>query len=153
MIRGTFLQIRVVAYDSCNPVQQVVAIVRITVIRNKNQPIFDREEYTSSIFETIPVGDIILTVKATDADEGVSGDLVYSLDLENSVPSDLGKFFYVNPTTGNVTIIGRLTDDPSKRVQYIVSQQRPMTIYFIHATLKFVLRLCVKTVHLFYITY
>ncbi len=64
----SFCQVRVVAYDSCNPVQKTVTFVRVTVIRNENRPVFEKDEYAMTIEETQPLGVQILQVKAEDTD-------------------------------------------------------------------------------------
>ena len=63
------LQIRVVTFDSCNPVQKSVAMVMVTVVRNSVRPRFDQSEYRATIDEMHPIGVVIQQVKAVDADE------------------------------------------------------------------------------------
>ncbi len=62
------LQIRVVAFDSCNPVQKVAAFVRVTVVRNENRPVFAQAEYTVNIEDTQPLGVSVATITAEDKD-------------------------------------------------------------------------------------
>jgi protocadherin Fat 4 len=118
---GTLYVVRVVAYDSCNPVQKTVAFVRVTVIRNENRPEFDESEYEVTIEETQSLGLQILQVNAEDSDPGVSGQVRYLLAAEDSVPNTVDRWFFVNPTTGSLSVITNLRDEPSKRTQYILS--------------------------------
>ena len=69
-IDNSFLnsQIRVVTYDSCNPVQKAAAFVRVTVVRNENRPVFGQSEYTINIEETQPLGVSITAITANDND-------------------------------------------------------------------------------------
>ena len=62
-------QIRIVAYDSCNPAQKAVAFVRVTVVRNENKPGFLRGQYNTEIEETQPLGAEILRLEARDEDK------------------------------------------------------------------------------------
>lgn len=56
-------------YDSCNPVQKSVAIVTVTVVRNADKPNFSQAQYNVTVEDTIMVGQVIATVKATDNDK------------------------------------------------------------------------------------
>ena len=60
------------AYDSCNPSQKTVAIVKVSVTRNANRPVFSRKEYSVTIEETVSLGREIAKVDARDLDP-VSG--------------------------------------------------------------------------------
>lgn len=59
--------VRVQAYDSAYPNNPTVCVVTINVIRNPSSPIFIGN-YEQTINENYPVGDVILTVTARDAD-------------------------------------------------------------------------------------
>lgn len=59
--------VRVEAYDSAYPSNPTVCTVTINVIRNPSSPIFIGN-YETTINENYPVGDVILTVTARDAD-------------------------------------------------------------------------------------
>lgn len=63
------MQIRVVAYDSCNPVQKSVVMVTVSVVRNTDQPVFEKAEYAINVLDTVAVGKVIGKVKAVDMDE------------------------------------------------------------------------------------
>ncbi len=62
-------QIRVVAFDTCNPVQKSVAFVTLTVRRNEARPTFPEEQYEVNIPETKSVGEILTHVEAFDSDQ------------------------------------------------------------------------------------
>ena len=46
----------------------------------------------------------------------------YVLDLENSVPDNVDRYFFVGRTTGNIMLIGNLRDDPDRNTEYTVSR-------------------------------
>jgi hypothetical protein len=54
--------------------------------------------------------------------QGPAGRVEYVLDRENSVPSDVDRYFYVSRTTGNVTLIANLRDDPNRHTVYTVTR-------------------------------
>ena len=77
---------------------------------NDNAPVFNKFE-PRSIQETVPEGDIVFTVTATDADQPgtPSSQLEYSIEGG----SDKGKvifltldFFFLSADTGKVIVIG-----------------------------------------------
>ncbi|NWT82998.1 PCDGH protein, partial [Lanius ludovicianus] len=45
---------------------------------NDNAPVFSQAEYTVRVPEDVPVGSVLVTVTATDADEGQYGEIKYS---------------------------------------------------------------------------
>ncbi|XP_054593244.2 protocadherin gamma-A1 [Nothobranchius furzeri] len=70
--------------------------LNITVIVsdvNDNPPVCGTQKYTITIKENAPVGTLLLTVNASDPDEGINGDTEYSLRSKNrgvsSEPFDL----------------------------------------------------------------
>ncbi|NXT62327.1 PCDGD protein, partial [Chaetops frenatus] len=67
------------ASDGGDPARTGTARIRVTVVdANDNAPVFSQAEYTVRVPEDVPVGSILLTVTATDADEGPNGLVKYS---------------------------------------------------------------------------
>ncbi|NXA93770.1 PCDG4 protein, partial [Melanocharis versteri] len=60
-------------------------------------PVFSQAEYTVRVPEDVPVGSVLVTVTATDADEGLNGQVKYSFNKISDRGSEL---FYVDPETG-----------------------------------------------------
>ncbi|KAG0416568.1 hypothetical protein HPB47_006329 [Ixodes persulcatus] len=67
---------------------------------NDNAPVFEHESYSASVVEDASPGSVVTTIAATDRDTGPQGEggLMYSL-LGNGAEK-----FYVNPTSGVVTV-------------------------------------------------
>uniref|UniRef100_A0A087X3Y7 Cadherin domain-containing protein n=1 Tax=Poecilia formosa TaxID=48698 RepID=A0A087X3Y7_POEFO len=79
--------------------------VNITVILsdiNDNAPVCDKQKYTATIKENAPVGTFLLTVSASDTDEGVNGEVEYSLRSKHRGPSS--EQFDLNSKTGKLTV-------------------------------------------------
>lgn len=57
-----------VAHDTCDPVQRAVTKVLVTVDRNANAPVFERDNYHITIDEAQSLGETIVSVTATDID-------------------------------------------------------------------------------------
>ncbi|NWV86448.1 PCDG7 protein, partial [Dasyornis broadbenti] len=69
----------------------------------------DREgggsEYTVRVPEDVPVGSVLVTVTATDADEGLYGHVKYSLKKVSDMASDI---FHLDSETGAITLLRSL---------------------------------------------
>ncbi|XP_040903617.1 protocadherin Fat 4-like [Toxotes jaculatrix] len=79
--------------------------INITVIVsdiNDNSPVCDKQKYTITIRENAPAGTFLLTVNASDSDEGMNGEIEYSLRSKlrglSSDPFDL------DHRTGKLTV-------------------------------------------------
>ncbi|NXH49017.1 PCDGD protein, partial [Dicaeum eximium] len=67
------------ASDGGDPARTGTARIRVTVVdANDNAPVFSQAEYTVRVPEDVPVGSTLVTVTATDADEGLNGQVKYS---------------------------------------------------------------------------
>ncbi|NXM75345.1 PCDGH protein, partial [Serilophus lunatus] len=67
------------ASDGGDPARTGTARIRVTVLdANDNTPVFSQGEYTVRVPEDVPVGSTLVTVTATDADEGLNGHVKYS---------------------------------------------------------------------------
>ncbi len=72
-----FHQLNVVAYDSAYPEVRTTAEVMIGVTRNQNGPQFQPSAtYEKVIVDSYAVGEIVLTVRATDGDSQVRTDSI-----------------------------------------------------------------------------
>ncbi|NXF75784.1 PCDGD protein, partial [Sclerurus mexicanus] len=67
------------ASDGGDPARTGTARIRVTVLdANDNAPVFSQAEYTVRVPEDVPVGSTLVTVTATDPDEGLNGKVKYS---------------------------------------------------------------------------
>ncbi|NXL13269.1 PCDGE protein, partial [Setophaga kirtlandii] len=67
------------AIDGGDPARTGTARIRVTVVdANDNAPVFSQAEYTVRVPEDVPVGSVLVTVTATDVDEGLNGQVKYS---------------------------------------------------------------------------
>ncbi|XP_062957725.1 cadherin-23 isoform X1 [Cynocephalus volans] len=108
-----WLNFTVRASDNGSPPRAAEIPVYLEIVDiNDNNPIFDQPSYQEAVFEDVPVGTVILTVTATDAD---SGDFAV---IEYSLGDGEGKFA-VNPTTGDIYVLSSL--DREKKDHYILT--------------------------------
>ncbi|XP_064616166.1 protocadherin Fat 4-like isoform X2 [Liolophura sinensis] len=65
---------------------------------NDNMPVFDQTEYYKEITNNPKLGDVMITVTATDDDEGPAGDVTYAIEGCGEA------FFAINNRTGDITL-------------------------------------------------
>ncbi|XP_034936764.1 cadherin-87A [Chelonus insularis] len=93
------LEFTVVVYDSGFPQLSASAKVTVNIINvNDQDPKFEKKSYKVSIKENSPPGTHVTVVKAIDGDEGVFGEVTYSLIGEHA--SD----FNIGHDTGEITV-------------------------------------------------
>ncbi|XP_066184993.1 protocadherin gamma-A2-like isoform X4 [Sylvia atricapilla] len=94
------------ASDGGDPARTGTARIRVTVLdANDNAPVFSQAEYTVRVAEDVPVGSVLVTVTATDADEGLNGQVKYSLKKVSDMASDI---FHLDSETGAITLLRSL---------------------------------------------
>lgn len=64
-----------------------------------------------SVEENIPSGTVIFQVRATDADYGNNSVISYTL-----LPSEYGTKFSIDPSSGNITVIGNLDHENTSEI-------------------------------------
>ncbi|XP_006866314.1 PREDICTED: protocadherin gamma-A10 [Chrysochloris asiatica] len=90
------------ASDRGDPLRSGTALVSVTVFdANDNAPVFTLPEYLVSVPENLPVGSRLLTVTATDRDEGANGEVTYSF---RKLPDTHLLKFQLNKNTGEIKI-------------------------------------------------
>ncbi|XP_056132814.1 protocadherin beta-16-like [Lampris incognitus] len=91
------------ALDGGSPQRSGTVVIHVIVLdANDNPPVFSQAVYKVSLPENSPLNTVVVTVSATDADEGVNGEVMYELDhvSENS------NAFSLDPKTGEVKVNG-----------------------------------------------
>ncbi|XP_060936152.1 protocadherin beta-15-like [Limanda limanda] len=98
------LTIVLVATDGGSPQRSGTAVVHVTVMdANDNAPVFSQAVYKASLPENSPLYTVVVTVSATDADEGVNGDVTYEFD---HISDEGNNVFSLDQTTGEITVTG-----------------------------------------------
>ncbi|XP_062986142.1 protocadherin gamma-A6-like isoform X5 [Elgaria multicarinata webbii] len=94
------------ATDGGDPVRSGTTQIQVIVLdANDNAPVFSQPVYETSIKENIPKGSIVSTVKATDLDEGINGEVKYSF---KKIAVKDSQMFHLNSTSGIITLMGNL---------------------------------------------
>ncbi|XP_030000809.1 protocadherin gamma-A4-like isoform X44 [Sphaeramia orbicularis] len=91
------------AFDGGSPQRSGTVVIYVTVLdTNDNVPVFSQNVYKATLPENSPFDTVLLRVSATDADEGVNGEVIYAFDHV----SDENQIFSLNPKTGEVKVVG-----------------------------------------------
>ncbi|XP_055080800.1 protocadherin gamma-C5-like [Periophthalmus magnuspinnatus] len=95
------------ALDGGNPVKSGVMKILISVLDiNDNIPVFKKPLYNITVPENSSPGSVLVTVAATDADEGVNGQVQYS--FAEHTPETHLTLFSINSDTGELSLAGNL---------------------------------------------
>ncbi|KAK0157779.1 hypothetical protein PV328_011474 [Microctonus aethiopoides] len=110
------LEFNVIAYDSGVPLLSSTAKVTVNIINvNDQDPKFDETSYHVSVKENSPPGEHVTIVHAYDKDEGIFGDVNYSLIGEHA--SD----FNIGHETGEITVGGATVLDREETPEIMIT--------------------------------
>ncbi|XP_048717673.2 protocadherin gamma-A10 isoform X15 [Caretta caretta] len=99
------------ATDGGDPVRSGTAQIRVIVLdANDNAPVFTEAIYRARVLENVPKGSTVVSVKATDPDEGVNKELKYSF---RTIVEKGSQIFHLDSRTGEVTVVGNLDFEES----------------------------------------
>uniref|UniRef100_A0A667XQK0 FAT atypical cadherin 4 n=1 Tax=Myripristis murdjan TaxID=586833 RepID=A0A667XQK0_9TELE len=92
-----FYQLLIEVEDKGDPKKFGYLQVNVTIQDiNDNPPVFDQDQYQTSVFEDAAVGSSVLQITASDQDEGANADIRYFLDE--------GTPFQIDPKAGTIII-------------------------------------------------
>ncbi|XP_034740303.1 protocadherin gamma-C5-like [Etheostoma cragini] len=95
------------ALDGGNPVRSGTLQITIHVLdTNDNFPVFEKNIYKVALGEKSLHGAVVIKPKATDADEGLNGEIEFSFD--SRTPESVLSLFDIDPLTGEITLKGEL---------------------------------------------
>nr|XP_024102481.2 protocadherin alpha-5 isoform X7 [Pongo abelii] len=89
-------------------VQLIITVLDI----NDNAPVFDRTLYTVKLPENVSIGTLVIHPNASDLDEGLNGDIIYS--FSSDVSPDIKSKFHMDPISGAITVIGHMDFEESR---------------------------------------
>ncbi|XP_065591116.1 LOW QUALITY PROTEIN: protocadherin gamma-A5-like [Cyrtonyx montezumae] len=103
---AAFHELLLTASDGGEPARTGTARIRVVVLdANDNAPVFSQAVYTVRVPEDVPVGSTLLSVTATDPDDGTNGDVKYSL---NKITQKASKIFHLEPDIGAIRLMRNL---------------------------------------------
>ncbi|CAK6446151.1 unnamed protein product [Pipistrellus nathusii] len=96
------LSLTLTALDGGSPPRSGTSTIRIVIVDvNDNAPQFPQAIYQAQAPENSPVGSIIATVSASDADSGIYAEIAYSFF---DASEDIHSTFQINPVSGEIVL-------------------------------------------------
>ncbi|XP_076020965.1 protocadherin alpha-3-like [Genypterus blacodes] len=97
------IDLTLTAVDGGKPPKSGTLQIKVNVLDvNDNSPVFSKNLYKVRLVENAPIGTALLTLSATDLDDGVNGELVYSFTGTRRLnPNDK---FSLNENTGEIIV-------------------------------------------------
>uniref|UniRef100_A0A3Q3A397 Cadherin domain-containing protein n=1 Tax=Kryptolebias marmoratus TaxID=37003 RepID=A0A3Q3A397_KRYMA len=97
------IKMTLTALDGGSPQRSGTAVIHVSVLdANDNAPVFSQAVYEASLPENSPLGTVVITVSATDADEGVNGVVTYDF---GHVSEEGKKVFSIDRKKGEIRLI------------------------------------------------
>ncbi|NXG47511.1 PCD12 protein, partial [Psilopogon haemacephalus] len=91
------------ATDHGEPPRSGTALIKVIVLdSNDNSPVFAQSSLAVEVREDAPPGTLLVTVTATDPDQGPNGEIEYS--LSRHAPPEVLSAFGLDPRTGSVVL-------------------------------------------------
>ncbi|KAM6251561.1 LOW QUALITY PROTEIN: uncharacterized protein LJ264_009318 [Porphyrio hochstetteri] len=104
--QAAFHELVLRASDGGEPARTGTARIRVAVLdANDNAPVFSQAEYTVRVPEDVPVGSTLVTLTATDADEGLNGHVKYGF---HKISDQASEIFNLDFEIGEISLKGDL---------------------------------------------
>ncbi|XP_060109587.1 protocadherin alpha-C2-like isoform X2 [Heteronotia binoei] len=95
------------ALDGGRPPKSATARITVRVLdTNDNPPQFDRATYAATLLENAALGSLVVTLNASDPDEGSNGQVRYA--FSSYTPRQVRRLFALHPVSGEVRVNGTL---------------------------------------------
>ncbi len=92
------------AVDGGTPPRSGTVVIHVTVLdANDNAPVFSQDIYKVSLPENSPLDTVVVTVSATDADEGQNGEVTYAF---GHLPQKVQQLFFIDIVSGEIKLTG-----------------------------------------------
>ncbi|XP_029113084.1 protocadherin alpha-8-like isoform X3 [Scleropages formosus] len=103
--KQSVIELILTAVDGGTPPRSGSSEIIINVLdNNDNIPVFTSPLYKARIFENVRRGTPVITVNATDSDEGTNGEIGYSFSKHEQ--NLIFNMFNIDPHTGTITVKG-----------------------------------------------
>ncbi|KAK3521641.1 hypothetical protein QTP70_014713 [Hemibagrus guttatus] len=120
--RESVIKLMLIAVDGGTPPRSGTMQIVIHVLDiNDNSPVFTNSLYKVKVHENARAGTKILTVSATDADDGSNGEIQYSF-VSDSRNAGLDSFS-INPAFGDITVKGNIDYEENPAIELKIQAQ------------------------------
>ncbi|XP_056625261.1 protocadherin gamma-A11-like isoform X19 [Triplophysa dalaica] len=106
------------AVDGGTPPRSGTVAIHVTVLdANDNAPVFSQAVYKVSLPENSPVDTVVITVSATDADEGQNGEVIYEF---SRISKNAKELFDLDQKSGEIKVKGHVDFEESLRYELLI---------------------------------
>ncbi len=111
------IQLVLTAIDGGKPAKSGTTQIIINVEdANDNIPVFGKSLYKTRIVENEPSGTSVVTVHASDADEGLNGEIMYSF-IRSDDDDNIANAFTIDSVSGVISVKGNIDYEASNAVE------------------------------------
>ncbi|KAM4621330.1 protocadherin gamma-A12-like [Polymixia lowei] len=112
------IQLLLTALDGGSPQRSGTVTIHVTVLdANDNAPLFSQAVYEASLSENSPLRTPVITIRATDADEGVNGEVTYEF---TQMSEKSRKLFSLDQKTGEIIVTGDIDYEEGSKYEMFV---------------------------------
>ncbi|XP_042275758.1 protocadherin alpha-2-like isoform X6 [Thunnus maccoyii] len=113
------IDLTLTAIDGGKPPKTGTLQIQVNVLDvNDNSPLFSKSLYKVQVVENANIGTALLTITATDLDDGVNSQLVYSFTERGRINPD--DKFALNDITGEITVKGNIDYEETRAYEFRV---------------------------------
>uniref|UniRef100_A0A3B5QXU3 Cadherin domain-containing protein n=1 Tax=Xiphophorus maculatus TaxID=8083 RepID=A0A3B5QXU3_XIPMA len=112
------LRIILTAVDGGSPPRSGTVVIHVTVLdANDNAPVFTESVYSARLPENSALKTPVITVSASDKDEGINGEVTYEFSRLSDKSQSL---FSLDSKTGEITVTGKIDYEDRTRYEIFV---------------------------------
>ncbi|XP_014067921.1 protocadherin alpha-8-like [Salmo salar] len=106
------IKLTLTAVDGGNPPRSATSEIVVNVLDiNDNAPVFSISLYKTRLLENVAIGTAVITLNASDVDEGTNSEMVYSLRSKGQ--DHILDRFQIDSKTGTITVKGHIDFEES----------------------------------------
>ncbi|KAM8910661.1 protocadherin gamma-A4-like isoform 30-T30 [Spinachia spinachia] len=112
------IKLLLTAVDGGSPQRSGTVVIHIIVLdANDNAPVFTQAVYEATLLENSAIDTPVITVSASDEDEGVNGEVTYEF---SRLSDKLQKIFTLNKTSGEISVTGKIDYEEASKYDVFV---------------------------------
>nr|XP_029134894.1 LOW QUALITY PROTEIN: protocadherin gamma-A12-like [Labrus bergylta] len=112
------MKLLLTAVDGGSPQRSGTVVIHVIVLdANDNAPVFTETVYTATLAENSPINTPVITVSASDADEGVNGEVTYEF---SRISDKSRKLFSLDEKTGVIGVAGTIDYEEGAKYEVFV---------------------------------
>uniref|UniRef100_A0A3P9MBV9 Cadherin domain-containing protein n=1 Tax=Oryzias latipes TaxID=8090 RepID=A0A3P9MBV9_ORYLA len=112
------LKLLLTAVDGGSPQRSGTVVIHVTVLdANDNAPVFSESVYIASLQENSPINTPVIRVSASDADEGINGEINYEFSRLSDKTQNI---FSLAEKTGEITVTGNIDYEALSKYEVMI---------------------------------